>query len=124
MEKRDSAVLSAINSASPKGETVVIGKDELLSAIPQKEARNLEQLAAAVAELIRLNLIEMKYEDDGHYCLSSTPHGRAVGVRHSAEFASEAVNYKKIAVIALISAFIGAFIAVGLWKIIELLVTL
>lgn len=120
MEKKNLAVLAAINSYSPNGESVVIGKDELLGKLPAKLDVTKVRLAIILDALSASELVQIKFEDEARYCICSTAKGRATATGES--FAQDAtsisskqtINVKKLFAVCGIAAFIGSLLASGI----------
>lgn len=110
MDKRTSYLLKKINETCSEGSYKIVEEKELLECFPPKLQMDQAGLKHCIDYLKANRYIDIKYEEDGVYCLCPLPEGRGYF-----EFAKEAKtdNFQRrreMVFMTAIGAFVGAFL--------------
>ena len=120
LDKRSYSILEKIVNSSQDGDSVVLEKEELLSAVDNEIDE--DELAYYIEDLALNEMISVKYKDDNLYVITPLSKGRVAAEKkakgtklaeivHKEIQQAEAINYKKIGAIAGFWAFIGGMFA-------------
>ena len=119
LDKRSYSILEKIVNSSQDGDSVVLEKEELLSAVDNEIDE--DELAYYIEDLALNEMISVKYKDDNLYVITPLSKGRVATEKakvtklaeivHKEIQQAEAINYKKSGAIAGFWAFIGGMFA-------------
>lgn len=107
LDKITSAVLEIVN-AGTEGSYKVMETADFLALLPAKRKTDEQGLANALKFLGERGYIDVKYSDNGTYCLCSLPKGRMYAENTAAEAAEKKAKGKFFLLFA--AAFVGALI--------------
>ncbi len=114
LDKRTHLLLSRIALLCNDGSYRVVEEKDLLSSFPEKLKTDGEGLLHMLKYLREHGYIDVKYAEDGVYCLSPLPEGRMYDERTRRERREGIKRRTALFVSALLSAFAGAFAGAGL----------
>ncbi|MDD4316262.1 MAG: hypothetical protein PHC84_03775 [Clostridia bacterium] len=122
LDRKSYLILEAIVNSSKDGESVVLEKEELLSAVDH--VVNEEELGYCIEELSLNEMISVKYSDDNLYVVTPLAKGRVaaekqIRITQLAELTVKPVeeqkfDYKRIGAIAGLWAFLGGMFAAAI----------
>ncbi len=122
LDRKSYLVLEAIVKASRDGESVVLEKEELLSAVDH--IVNEEELGYCIEELTLNEMISLKYSDDNLYVVTPLSKGRVaaekqVRISQLGELTRKPIvedkfDYKRISIVAGVWAFLGGMFAAAI----------
>ncbi|MDE6273669.1 MAG: hypothetical protein K2L87_01310 [Clostridiales bacterium] len=110
MDKRTTYLLNKINELCSEGSYKIVEQDELLGCFPQKLKMDGDGLGQCLGYLKEHRLIDVKYAEEGVYCLCPLPEGRTY-FESVKEQKSDAFRRRRdIVLMTALGAFFGAFI--------------
>lgn len=122
LDKKAYLVLEVIINSSADGDSVVLEKEEILSAIDH--SIDEEELSYCIEDLALNEMISIKYSDDNLYVVTPLSKGRVaaekkVRVAKLAEIVrkeihEDQVDYRRIGLVAGFWAFIGGMFATAI----------
>ncbi len=114
LDKRTHLLLSRIAELCSDGSYKIVEEKDLLSCFPQKLKADGEGLAHMLKFLREHDYIDVKYAEEGVYCLVPLPEGRMYDERVKREKSESLKRRVLLFVFTLIGAFTGAFAGAGL----------
>ncbi len=121
LDTRTAALLAHLNGLCREGKYEVVEADELLSCFPPKAGMDRENLQKTLAYLSENGYVDIRYEEDGLYCLCPLPAGRLY-TEHARAAKRDAFRRRRDTVLlaaagAFVGGFLGALLAwgVALW---------
>lgn len=105
LDKRTTALLDKINELCSEGSYKIVETEELLSCFPPKAKMDAEGLGHCLDYLSDRNYIDVKYADDGVYCLCPLPEGRTY-FENARQARSDLLRRRRD---TLVTTFFGAF---------------
>lgn len=122
LDKRAYAVLEVIINSSADGDSVVLEKEEILSALDN--SIDEVELSYFIEDLALNEMIGIKYTDDNLYVVSPLAKGRVAAEKKERvaklaevvrkEIHEDKVNYKRIGIVAGFWAFLGGMFAAAI----------
>ncbi len=114
-------LLRAVNELCGEGKYEVIEENELLSAFPRKVAMDRQGLKKTLDYLCKNGYVDVRYAEDGVYCLCSLPDGRRYSEQVREERSDGIRRRAKSLVFTITGAFLGGFLGSLLaWALITL----
>lgn len=110
LDERTAALLNHINTLCADGTYQIVEQEELLSCFSAKIGMDEESLAKTVSYLQENGYLDVKYAQDGTYCLCPLPEGRMYVERARAAKSDVSRRRRDIVLMTAIGAFIGAFV--------------
>ena len=114
LDKRSHLLLSRIVELCADGRYKIVEERDLLACFPQKYGTDGEGLAHILRFLREHGYIDVKYAEEGVYCLSPLPEGRMYDERVKRERGESLKRRTYLFIFTLIGAFLGAFAGAGL----------
>lgn len=122
LDRKSYLILEAIVNASKDGESVVLEKEELLTAVDH--IVDEEELGYCIEELTLNEMISLKYSDDNLYVVTPLSKGRVaaekqvriaqLGELTRKPIAEDKFDYKRISIVAGVWAFLGGMFAAAI----------
>ena len=109
LDQRTATLLNHVNALCADGTYKIIEQEELLSCFPAKMGMDGESLSKTVSYLQENGYLDVKYAQDGTYCLCPLPEGRMYVERARAAKSDVSRRRRDIVLMTAIGAFIGAF---------------
>ena len=109
LDKRTARLLKKINELSADGAYKVVEEEELLSSLPAHEEGNEALLHHSLNYLCDHKYVEIKYAENGVYCLCSLPEGRAYCETEQKERGDVFRRRRDIIALSAVGAFVGGF---------------
>lgn len=114
LDKRTHLLLSRIAFLCSDGSYHVVEERDLLSCFPEKLKTDGEGLIHMLKYLREHGYIDVKYAEEGVYCISPLPEGRMYDERMKRERREGIERRIALFVFTLLGAFAGAFAGAGL----------
>lgn len=114
LDKRTHLLLSRIVLLCADGSYRVVEEKDLLSCFPERVKTDGEGLFHMLRYLREHGYIDVKYAEEGVYCLSPLPEGRMYDERMRRERSEGVKRRAFLFVCTLLGAFAGAFAGAGL----------
>lgn len=119
MDKLTEKLLKIINDIVKDGNYKVIENSEILSKMPKKHNLSIDDLKNMIKYLTERDYIDVKFIDDKNLCVASLPKGR-LHFENILNQTKTTSAYRKLFLASMlvsgIMAFLGAFLAVFLFK--------
>lgn len=116
LDGRTGALLETINRLCAEGGFKIVEEGELLSCFPPSAKVGKEELARILGYLAERRYIEIKYAEEGVYCLCPLPEGRMYFEAVRENRREGARRRRETALFSALGAFfgavLGAFLAV------------
>lgn len=112
-DKRTYLLLEKILSLCDGGGYKIVEESELLSCFPVKLQTDAEGLAHMVRYLSEHRLIDVKYAEQGVYCLAPLPEGRMLEEQTKSGRTETVRRRVSVLLFTALGAFLGAFF--GAW---------
>lgn len=106
LDENSAALLAAINNACPDGGFVILEESELKRALKEGE-----DVSRGVAYLEEKKLIELRYAEDGTYCVRTMPAGRSYAERTAYERRERVRTRRETLFFAFLGSFAGGLLA-------------
>lgn len=116
LDENCAALLAAINGACIGGGFKIIEEQELARCLPEEG-----NIVRMLSQLEEKKLIELRYAEEGTYCVRPMPAGRTFAERVQREKFEARRSRREVLVCAVLGAFFGAFTAALLVGLLELL---
>ncbi len=110
LDVRTATLLRHVNTLCAAGKYEVIEEDELLSCFSPKTEMDKESLAKTVEYLTERKFIDVKYAENGVYCLCPLPEGRLYAERVQTAKSDGKRRRRDMVCTTAIGAFVGAFL--------------
>ncbi len=107
LDERSAALLAAVNDACTGGGFKIIEQEELARALPGGE----DDVGKTLSFLAENNFIELRYAEEGTYCVRPMPAGRTFLERSQREKREREQSRRDVLFHAAIGAFLGGFAA-------------
>lgn len=120
LDKRTHLLLSRIIELCSDGSYQIVEEKELLACFPAKLQTDGEGLVHILRYLREHGYIDVRYAEEGVYCLSPLPEGRMYDERTRRERAETLKKRLYLFVFTLLGAFTGAFAGAYLAAVIAL----
>lgn len=119
LDKRTVVLLNKINELSSEGSYKIVDEEELLSCFPAKMKVDAEGLRQILSYLKNHRYIDLKYAEEGVYCVCPLPEGRMY-FENAKQVKSDSFRRRRDTVLmTAIGAFVGAFVgSVAVWLLI------
>ncbi len=114
LDKRTHLLLSRIALLCADGGYRIVEENELLSCFPQRLKTDGEGLSHMLRFLRENGYIDVKYAEDGVYCLTPLPEGRMYDESMRRERSEGLRRRLYLLAFTLLGAFAGAFAGAGL----------
>lgn len=122
LDKRTSVLLNGINELCTEGSFKIVEEQELVSLFPKKYAMDGDGVRRMLVYLKDNRYIELKYADEGVYCLCPLPEGRLYFERAREQRSDTFRRRRDIVLMTAIGAFAGAFLGgIAAWLLVSLL---
>lgn len=105
LDANTSALLEKINTICGEGGFRVVEEEDLLSALPAPSAEGLRR---ALRDLREQNYIDLKYAEDGVYCLCPLPEGRRYADTVRERRNERACRRRETAIFSFLGGFCGS----------------
>ena len=116
LDEKSTAMLSAINELCPGGGFKIVEEQELARAFPDGG-----DVARTLAYLEEKRLIELRYADEGTYCVRTMPAGRSYAERSLREKEEQEKSRREGFFVSFFGAFLGGAAAALLILLVELI---
>ncbi len=110
LDGRTETLLLTINSLCGAGKYEVLEEEELLSNFSKKEKMDAESLKKTMDYLVEHEYIDVKYSEEGLYCVCPLPAGRAYSERAKEVSRDGAKRRLDTVLVTAIGAFVGGFV--------------
>ena len=107
LDEKSTAILSAINELCPGGGFEIVEEQELVRAVPEGKG----DVARILAFLEEKRLIELRYADEGTYCVRTMPAGRTFAERSERERLARVRGRREVLYAAAAGGFLGGLAA-------------
>ncbi len=114
LDKRTHLLLSRIAELCFDGSYKIVEEEDLLACFPPKLKTDKEGLVHMLRFLREHGYIDVRYAEEGVYCLSPLPEGRIYDERMKREKTESRKRRLYLFVFTLLGAFAGAFAGAGL----------
>ena len=122
LDKRTTALLAKINELCAEGSYKIVEKDELLACFPERLHVDEDGLKQMISYLEEHRYIDIRYAEDGVYCLCPLPEGRLYFEDLREEKGAAGRKRRDTVLLTVLGAFLGAFLgSVCVWLITTLL---
>ena len=108
LDGRTSALLEKINGLCGEGGFKIAEEGDLLSCFPPSDGAGKADLKRMLADLEERRYIEVKYADEGVYCLCPLPEGRLYSEQARQRRLETRSRRREIFLFSLSGAFFGA----------------
>ncbi len=122
LDKRTGALLAKINELCAEGSYKIVEEEELLGAFPARMGTDTEGLAQMMHYLEEHKYIDIRYAEEGVYCVCTLPEGRMY-FENAKEAKGTAFRRRRDTILmTALGAFLGAFLgSVTVWLLITFL---
>lgn len=110
LDKRTSALLLKINAICQTGSFQIVEESELLACFPEKTAMDTDGLRRILSYLKERGYIDIRYAEEGIYCLCPLPDGRLYFENALRERSDDVKRYRNIFAFTVLGAFLGSLI--------------
>ncbi len=110
LDYRTATLLRFVNERCKEGKYEIVESDELLSCFPPKAGMDDENLKKTVNFLAEQGYLDIKYAEDGVYCLCPLPEGRLYAERVQSAKSDGKRRRRDMVLTTAIGAFVGAFV--------------
>lgn len=110
LDKRTGALLEKINELCGEGGFILAEEGELLSCFSPSDGVDAEELKRILRYLGDRRMIEMKYAEDGVYCVCPLPEGRGYLERVREGRREDARRRRDALLLSGLGALIGSFL--------------
>lgn len=108
LDERTSRLLEKINELCGEGGYKIAEKEELLSCFPACRSVDDEELGRILRYLEERRLIDIKYADEGVYCVCPLPEGRLYFENARERLTEGARRKRELFLTTLFASFLGA----------------
>ncbi len=108
LDKRTSALLFKINALCRTGSYQIVEESDLLSCFPEKTAMDTDGLRRILSYLKERGYIDIRYAEDGIYCLCPLPDGRLYFENALRERSDSARRNRSVFAVTALGAFLGS----------------
>lgn len=120
LDERTSLLLEKINDLCGEGGFHIAEESELLSAFPTAYRVEKDELMRILRHLERAGYLEIKYAEEGVYCLCPSPEGRGYFETMREKRIENGRRRREIFLISLLGAFCGGLFAALLVSLISM----
>jgi len=110
LDKRTALLLNTVNEACADGKYKILEEDELLTSIPEKIGMDKDSLQKTMQYLADNRYLDIKYCEEGVYCVCPLPDGRLYFEREQDLKSDKSRRRRDIVLLTTIGAFVGAFV--------------
>lgn len=115
LDKRTSLLLETINTLCSEGSYKIVEESELLSCFPLKSGDDLKEMLRYLAER---GYVDVRYAEEGVYCLCPLPEGRLYAEEVKREQTDDFRRRRETVLFTALGAFLGAFLgSAAVWMI-------
>lgn len=119
LDKRTGLLLNKINELCAEGSFKIVEEADLLSCFPAKTGTDAEGVRQMLLYLKEHKLIDMKYAEEGVYCLCPLPEGRLYFESARQTKKDSFRRRRDIVLMTALGAFVGAFVgSIAVWLLI------
>ncbi len=111
-------ILKILKNEIPNGNFALIESKDIIASLPNKYKLDIESISKALSYLERNEFINIKYADDGLYCLCILPKTDQILEKQIETKRKNSKIYWIIILITFFSSFIGSLLATYLINII------
>lgn len=122
LDKRTGILLGKINEICSEGSYKVVEEGELLSCFPARYAVDRDGLATMMTYLEEHSYIDVRYAEEGVYCVTPLPEGRKYTESAREERTTSFRRRRDTVLLTAVGAFLGAFAGAILAGIVMILV--
>lgn len=109
LDKRTTVLLDKINDLCREGSYKIVDEEELVSCFPARFQTDADGLRHMLDYLSDHRYVDIKYAEDGVYCLCPLPEGRMYS-ENAHQARSDVLRRRRdIVLMTVIGAFVGAF---------------
>ncbi len=108
LDERTGILLEKINETCSDGGSKIVEEGELLSCFPETAKIGREELSRILGYLEERRYIDVKYADEGVYCLCPLPEGRLYSEQARQRRLETRSRRREIFLFSLSGAFFGA----------------
>lgn len=110
LDRRTSAILTTINELCGSGSYTIVEKGELVSSFPKEQAPSDEELSRILGYLKSQGFLDLRYAEEGVYCVCPLPEGRRYFEQALLERRENRRHLRAVMLLSAASALIGSFI--------------
>lgn len=110
LDKRTGVLLSKLNEVCAEGSFKLVEEDELLSCFPARFGVDKEGLAQIMTYLEEHKYVEIRYAEEGEYCVCVLPEGRKYSETVREEKTTSSRRRRDTVLMTAVGAFLGAFV--------------
>lgn len=122
LDIKSKLILKILIKECPSGRYKIVDGKDIISAMPQRYRIDLEGLDEALSYLERQEMISIKYDDDGIYCMNVLPLGYEEGAKSLTKQKREdkSPRFWIFLTISSLSSFVAGLLGVMLANILHL----
>lgn len=120
LDRRTSLLLGTINDLCGEGGYKIVEEGELISRFPQKYPVDREEVSHMIGYLAEKKYVDVRYAEEGVYCLCPLPEGRLYAEERLRERTNSVRSRLGAAFLAFLAAFLGAFLGAAVWALLLL----
>lgn len=110
LDRRTSIILTKVNELCGSGGYTIVEKGELISAFPQESAPSDEELSRILGYLKTQGCLDLRYAEEGVYCICPLPEGRRYFEWAQCEKRENRLHLWGAMMVSALSALIGSFL--------------
>lgn len=107
LDEKSEEILSAVNDLCGGGGFKIVDEEDLRRALPAGEG----DVGRILSFLEEKQLIELRYAEEGTYCVRTMPAGRSYAERSRLELCERERSRRDVLFYAALGAFLGSFVA-------------
>lgn len=122
LDIKSKLILKILIKECPSGRYKIVDGKDIISAMPQRYRIDLEGLDEMLSYLERQEMISIKYDDDGIYCMNVLPLGYEEGAKSLTKQKREdkSPRFWIFLIISSLSSFVAGLLGVMLANILHL----
>ena len=109
LDKRTAILLDKINDLCREGSYKIVDEEDLVSCFPARMKADADGVRQMLEYLSDHRYVDIKYAEDGVFCLSPLPEGRLYTEKAHEARSDRFRRRRDVAVLTALGAFIGAF---------------
>ena len=110
LDEKSEAILSAVNDLCGGGGFKIVDEEDLRRALSNGEG----DVGKILSFLEEKKLIELRYAEEGTYCVRTMPAGRSYAERSRMEISEREKRRRDVLLYAALGSFLGSFVATAL----------
>jgi len=110
LDRRTSAILTKVNELCGDGGYTIVEKGELVAPFAKEQAPSDEELSRILGYLKAQGYVDLRYAEEGVYCVCPLPEGRRYFEQAQNERRENRRHMRNVMILSALSALIGSFL--------------